>query len=212
MDDSMKLYGYPGAPNPRKVEIFLAEKAIDYEFVNVNLAQGEQRSELFLQKNLLGKIPVLETDDGQHLNESTAICRYLEACYPAPSLFGATPFDIGLIEMRNRHVELNLWVQIGIAWVNGPIVGRMGRFEQNSMALVQSEKAVRQVYKRFDEELAASDFVASTGFSMADISLWVAIDFASRMVALKPDADLMHLSAWFQRQSQRASIARVTGP
>lgn len=66
----MKLYGYPGAPNPRKVEIFLAEKAIDYEFVNVNLAKGEQRSEPFLQKNLLGKIPVLETDDGQYLNES----------------------------------------------------------------------------------------------------------------------------------------------
>ena len=111
----MKLYGYPGAPNPRKVEIFLAEKAIDYEFINVNLAKGEQRSELFLQKNLLGKIPVLETDDGQYLNESTAICRYLEACHPTPSLFGATPYDMGLIEMRNRHVELNLWMQIGIA-------------------------------------------------------------------------------------------------
>ena len=53
----MKLYGYPGAPNPRKVEIFLAEKALDYEFVNVNLAKGEQRSELFLQKNLLEKYP-----------------------------------------------------------------------------------------------------------------------------------------------------------
>ena len=64
----MKLYGYPGAPNPRKVAIFLAEKAIDYEFVNVNLAKGEQRSDPFLQKTLLGKIPVLETDDGKHLS------------------------------------------------------------------------------------------------------------------------------------------------
>ena len=208
----MKLYGYPGAPNPRKVEIFLAEKAIDYEFVNVNIAKGEQRSQTFLQKNLLGKIPVLETDNGQHLNESTAICRYLEACHPKPSLFGETAFDIGLIEMRNRHVELNLWVQIGIAWVNGPIVGKIGRFEQNPMALTQAEKAVRHVYKRFNDELSASDFVAGTDFSMADISLWVAVDFASRMVALKPDADLTHLTAWFDRQGQRASIARVARP
>ena len=205
----MKLYGYPGAPNPRKVEIFLAEKAIDYEFVNVNLAKGEQRSEPFLQKNLLGKIPVLETDDGQYLNESTAICRYLEACHPTPSLFGATPYGMGLIEMRTRHVELNLWMQIGIAWVNGPIVGKMGRFEQNPMALTQAEKAVRLGYKRFNDELAASDFVAAAGFSMADISLWVAVDFASRMVSLKPDADLTHLEAWFDRQSQRASIAAL---
>ena len=204
----MKLYGYPGAPNPRKVEIFLAEKAIDYEFVNVDLTKGEQRSEIFLQKNFLGKIPVLETDDGQHLNESTAICRYLEACQPAPSLFGTTPFEIGVIEMRNRHVELNLWMQIGIAWVNGPIVGRLGRFEQNPLALAQAEKAVRHVYTRFNEELAGPAFVAGSAFSMADVSLWIAIDFASRMVALKPDAQLLHLNGWFDRQSQRQSIAR----
>lgn len=206
----MKLYGYPGAPNPRKVEIFLAEKAIDYEFVNVDLTKGEQRSETFLQKNFLGKIPVLETDDGQHLNESTAICRYIEAFQPAPSLFGKTPFEIGVIEMRNRHVELNLWIQIGIAWVNGPIVGRLGRFEQNPMALTQAEKAVRHVYTRFNEELAESDFVAGNAFSMADVSLWVAIDFAARMVALKPDEQLLHLNTWFNRQRQRESIASVT--
>ena len=85
----------------------------------------------------------------------------------------------------------------------------MGRFEQNPMALTQAEKAVRHGYKRFNDELAASDFVAAAGFSMADISLWVAVDFASRMVSLKPDGDRTHLKAWFDRHSKRASIAAV---
>jgi hypothetical protein len=47
---------------------------------------------------------------------------------------------------------------------------------------------------------------------MADVSLWIAIDFASRMVALKPDAQLLHLNGWFDRQSQRQSIARFATP
>ncbi|MGB1190252.1 MAG: glutathione S-transferase N-terminal domain-containing protein, partial [Pseudomonadales bacterium] len=50
----MKLFGYAGAPNPRKVEIFLAEKAIDFELVTVDLSSGEHQSKAFLQKNSQG--------------------------------------------------------------------------------------------------------------------------------------------------------------
>jgi glutathione S-transferase len=203
----MKLFGYAGAPNPRKAEIFLAEKGIDFELITVDLSRGEHRSEAFLQKNSEGKIPVLETENGDYLSESTAICRYLEALHPTPPLFGRTPLEIGMIAMRNRHIELGLWSQIGTSWVNGPIVGRLGRFEQNPLAKKHSDQGTHAFYDRLNRELAGSDFVAGDAFSMADISLWVAIDFATRLVNLAPSAHLTTLMTWFEVQSQRPSIA-----
>jgi glutathione S-transferase len=121
----MKLYDYPGAPNPRRVKIFLHEKDLAYEAVNCDMAKGEHKLPAFLEKNPSGKIPVLELDDGRCLAESVAICRYLEAIQPEPNLFGRDPFELGHIEMRNRQIELELWTQVGVSWVNGPIVTKM---------------------------------------------------------------------------------------
>ena len=40
----MKLYDYEGAPNPRRVRMFAAEKDMQLESVQVNIRAGEQRS------------------------------------------------------------------------------------------------------------------------------------------------------------------------
>ena len=55
----MKLYGCGNTPNPRKVKIVLAEKAIDYEMIELDLQNGEHKAPEFLQKNPLGRVPVL---------------------------------------------------------------------------------------------------------------------------------------------------------
>ncbi|MGH8210063.1 MAG: glutathione S-transferase N-terminal domain-containing protein [Steroidobacteraceae bacterium] len=79
----MKLYGI-GPPSPRRVAVYLAEKGIDIERVAVNLRAGEQRTPEFLKKNPLGKVPVLELDDGTYLPESAAIMEYFEERFPNP--------------------------------------------------------------------------------------------------------------------------------
>ena len=138
----MKLYDYPGAPNPRRVKIFAAEKGIELELVNCDMAKREHKTSEFLGKNPSGKIPVLELDDGRCISESVAICRYLESVKPEPNLFGNDPFEEAFIESRNRHIELELWTQIGTSWVNGPIVGSMGIFNQIPDAKKASDKNV----------------------------------------------------------------------
>ena len=104
----MKLYSYPGAPNPRRVLIFAAEKGIELDVINVDLPGGEIKTPEFLEKNPSGKIPVLELDDGRTIAESVAISRYLEALFPEPNLFGADPFEIAQIEMQHRFIEFEL--------------------------------------------------------------------------------------------------------
>lgn len=202
----MKLYGYANAPNPRKVTIFLAEKGLDVELVEIDMMKGAHKTPEFLQKNPSGKLPVLETDDGRFLSESIAICRYLEALYPEPNLFGTNAFELGHIEMRNRQMELELWSQIGVSWVNGPIVAKMGIFPTVPEAKVVSDANVLKYYERLDREFAANDYVAGSRFTVADITLITGIDFARTLVGLPPDASLTNLWRWHALVSSRPSV------
>jgi glutathione S-transferase len=43
-------------------------------------------------KNPMGRMPLLELDDGTFIAESVAICRYVEELHPQPSLVGTTSF------------------------------------------------------------------------------------------------------------------------
>src|SRR5580693_5671688 len=84
----MKLYNHAHAPNPRRVRIFAAEKGIELAPEEVDILAGQSRTSEFLAKNSSGAVPVLELDDGSHLSESVAICRYLEGLHPEPNLLG----------------------------------------------------------------------------------------------------------------------------
>ncbi len=203
----MKLYDVTQAPNPRRVRIFAAEKGIELELVPVDMMQGEHKTPEFLKKHPSGKIPALETDDGRYLGESVAICRYLEALQPEPNLFGADPYELGLVEMHNRILELELWSQLGVSWVNGPVVAQMapGRFKQNPQAKETSDRNVNAFYARMNREYAERDYAAGERFTVADITALTAVDFASARVGLKPAEDLEHLWAWHARVSARPS-------
>ena len=80
----MILYDVKIAPSPRRVRIFLAEKNVDVEVIQVNTAEGEHLKEDFLKLNPWATVPVLKLDDGTCISEAIACCRYLEENYPNP--------------------------------------------------------------------------------------------------------------------------------
>lgn len=205
----MKLYDHPTAPNPRRVHVFLAEKNIQIERINVDMLKAEHKTPDFLQKNLNGQIPVLELDDGSCISESVSICRYLEALHPAPALFGDSPRAIGRIDMHLRRIELLLGRNVSVSWVNGPIVAKIakGRFTQIPEAKVQSDAAVLAYYERLDKELGERRMIAGDCFSIADITAMCIIDFAEQMVDLKPDEGLTNLAKWRDSVASRPSAS-----
>jgi len=204
----VKLYDVTIAPNPRRVRIFLAEKELtNVEFQQVDMRAGEHKTPEFLAMNPSGKLPVLETDDGKYIGESVAICRYIEAIHPEPNLFGATPVELGQIEMHNRILELELWSQVGTSWVNGPVVAKIaaGRFKQNQQAKETGDENTHRFYSRLNNELANRPYMAGERYTVADITALSAVDFATAMVDLKPKEDLTNLWAWHERVSSRPS-------
>ena len=69
----MKLWSAEVAPNPRKVVIFLMEKGIEVETVNIDLGAKANYEPEFIAKNPLARVPVLEYDDGACLAESLSL-------------------------------------------------------------------------------------------------------------------------------------------
>jgi glutathione S-transferase len=202
----MKLHTSSRAPNPRRVEMFLADKGIEgLERVEVDLNAGAHRAPAFLALNPMARVPVLELDDGRFLAESRAICTYLEGLHPEPNLMGRNPEERAFIEMADRQVEFHLLMTIanavrhthpGLAVLEQPQFPDFGRS--------QGEKIVAAA-RLFDDRLAAQPWMAGDRFTVADITAFCGIEFA-RLAKFKPsDAGLAHLAAWRDRVAERPS-------
>ena len=117
----IKLYTW-GTPNGNKLHILLAELALPYELIPVNLSKGEQRRPEFLKINPNGKIPAIVDSEGVAgkpvtLAESGAILIYLAEKH---SRF--IPGD--------PHARLSVlqWVMLQMAHV-GPMIGQLHHFQ-----------------------------------------------------------------------------------
>ena len=202
----MKLYTFPGAPNPRRVHIYLAEKGLAVPFEKVDILKRANRTPEFLAKvNPLGGIPVLELDDGTHLAESVAICRYLEALHPEPPLFGRAAREQGVIEMWLRRLELYGMVPVGMVWIHGSPLTKTVVKRQIPEVAEQYRGAVAQHHAFLDRELEHREFIAGDGFSMADIVALCTLDFAAQLNGLPIPPDHAHLGRWHRNVSARPS-------
>lgn len=103
----MKLYEFTQAPNPRRVRIFLAEKGIEVESVQVDIVGGENLGDEFKAINPRGFLPTLVLDDGTVIDESPAICRYFELTHPEPPLMGTDAASQAYIASVERHMEFD---------------------------------------------------------------------------------------------------------
>jgi glutathione S-transferase len=200
----MLLYHDPRAPNPRRVRIFLAEKNVSYDTIEVLIADRAHQTDDFRRKNPLSLLPVLELPDGRILRESMAICRFVEDEHPEPNLFGRDSWERAQIEMWNRHAELELLLPIAQVFRNSHQFW-VGRIKQ---APEFAEIMREQLGLRFDwldGELGKRPFMAGERFSVADITALCAIDFG-RVSSIKLNAETHpNLVAWHKRVSERPS-------
>jgi len=201
----MKIYQTHTAPNPRRVRIFLAEKAISMEYVEVNLAEGQNLTPAMRAKNPTTKIPFLELDDGSCIGETGAICRYFEELYPENPLMGRTPLEKAQVEMWQRRVDFYCMLPVGMCFQH-----TTGYFKDRMTPVAQwGEECGKNALAYFEElntHLATSTYLVGDYFSIADINLLAAIDFA-RVINIRPHQGLVHLLAWHTRVSARPSAS-----
>ncbi|MEP9369253.1 glutathione S-transferase [Xanthobacter sp. VNH20] len=201
----MKLYQTTGAPNPRRVSIFLAEKGISVPTVEINLTKLEHWQDEFVKLHPRRRVPVLELDDGTVIAETIAICRYFEAVQPEPRLFGTSPTEQGVVEMWQRMVEIELLMAIQFAFRHlHPRMAERERPQVKEWGEANKPK-VRDFLNFLDGQLDGAPFVAGQKFSVADITAAVAMDFAEN-ARIEIPAELKNVARWRAEIAARPSF------
>lgn len=207
----MKLYDLKVAPNPKRVRMFVAEKGMSIPAVEVNLIEGANLQPDFLKINPRGLIPTLELDDGRCLDESVAICRYLEDQWPEPNLLGTDAFDQARIESLQRHVEFDGLLPLTDFFRNTfPAFAERGipGCPEPYCAIPELAERGRRRFGEFlenmDRHLSENEFFAGDRFSIADITAFCTIEFAKMVKSHIPDAHKNSLR-WYQAVAGRPS-------
>jgi glutathione S-transferase len=203
----MKLYNSIG-PNPRVVNMFLAEKGVDLPRVTVDLMAGENRKAPYnTSVNPAGQTPALELDDGTIVSEITNICEYLEEKHPTPALIGATPEERAVTRMWVRRVDLNICEPManGFRFSQG-----LAMFQPRMRCLPEAADGLKACAQDkltwLDGLMAGRSFVAGDKLTLADILLFCFLDFGTN-VGQPLNAENKTVGAWFERMKARPSAA-----
>ena len=207
----MKLFDMSAAPNPRRVRIFLAEKNVDVEIVEVDVMGGENLRSEFLSINPRGVVPTLLLDDGSCIDESSAICRYFEAIYPNPVLYGDSAKSKALVESWIRRIEYDGYVpgsevlrNESAAFKDRSVPG-LGDVPQIPALAERGRKRIEAFFVRLNEHLRQSTFVVGEDFTAADITALCTVDFAEQYISFPIPTHLTELARWHRRVSSRPS-------
>ncbi|MEM7091080.1 MAG: glutathione S-transferase [Pseudomonadota bacterium] len=208
----MLFYDCSTAPSPRRARIFIAEKGLDVETVEISIADGAQLKPEFLAINPRATVPVLITDDGTALTENLGIAAYLEATFPQPPLMGTTPEEKAQVLAWNSYVELHGALPMADALRNSS-PRMMGRaipgpvnFEQIPELAERGRVRVGLFFDHIEQRLSGCAYLAGAKFTLPDITALVMIEFARVIKMSIPDGNTATLD-WYQRVKSRPSAA-----
>jgi glutathione S-transferase len=208
----MKFYDCATAPSPRRVRIFLAEKGVSIDTVQVDLRSGEQFTPAFRAINPDCTVPALQLDDGTVIADAVAICHYIEELHPDPPLIGSSPQERAVVTALNRIIERDGFYAAMEAFRNAA-QGLKGRalpgphdYQQISELAERGRARIEHFFRDMDARLMRREFVAGSRYTIADISTMVLIDFAG-WIKLKIPEECANLRRWYSIVSSRSSAA-----
>jgi glutathione S-transferase len=202
----MKLYDSKVAPNPRRVRIFLAEKGIAVPTEQVDIMRMEHKTPEYAAINPLQRMPSLVLDDGTIITESIAICRYFEVLHPEPPLFGVGSKDAAIVEMWNRRAEINFLANIAAVFRHTHPAMKELEVPQVPAWAEANRPRIPWFLEMLDRELATREFVAGDRYTVADITMQVAVDFM-KPVRLSLPEGASNVKRWHAAVSARPSAS-----
>jgi glutathione S-transferase len=200
----MKLYDSKLAPNPRRARIFLAEKGISLPTEQVDIAARQHKTPEYAAINPLQRMPALMLDDGTIITESIAICRYFEMLHPEPPMFGVGPKDSALVEMWNRRAEINFFANVAAVFRHTHPAMKELEVPQVPAWADANRPRVAWFLEMLNGELANREFIAGDRYTVADITMQVAVDFMKPARLVMPEG-VANVKRWHAAVSARPS-------
>lgn len=168
----MKLIGSTSSPYVRKVRVVMAEKKLDYQFVEDDVWAADTN---IMQSNPLGKVPCLVMEGGEALFDSRVIVEYLDTLSPVGKLIPV---------VGRERAEVKTWEALADGVLDALILARLeanwsGRTKgQRSQAWIDRQMAKTQAsLKAMSQGLGDKPFCAGIYLSLADIAVGCALGY-----------------------------------
>ena len=207
----LSVYGIPGSPFLRSVEIALREKGLDYDLHP--MAPGEHKQPGYLTLHPFGRIPAF-VDDGFAIYETQAILRYLDDVFPAPPLTPGNPKGRARMNQAIGIIECYYFPKaaapIGFNRIIGPrLLGVAG----DEAAIAEAMPMARTCFAEFERLIGDQPYLTGEAFSLADIMLGAHLD----LLCEAPEGreligETPRLGGWLKRMVARPSFAATEPP
>lgn len=199
----MRLYGSLTSPYVRKVRVLLAEKNITHEFAVADAWAAESP---IPRLNPLGKVPVLELNDGDILFDSPLICEYLDAL-SAPALIPATG------PARWQVLRWNALAQ-GVleATVLRMLETRRPSDRQSPEVIVRQSGKVHAAIDYAEARVTEGGFLVDGRLTFADLAWALALEYVDFRYPHDWRAQHPRLAQWLAPWSARASFIATQPP
>ena len=168
----MKLIGSLSSPYVRKVRVVMAEKKLDYQFVEEDVWAADTT---IMHSNPLGKVPCLVMEGGEALFDSRVIVEYLDTLSPVGKLIPA---------VGRERAEVKTWEALADGTMDALVAARLeshwsGRSaEQRSPAWIERQIGKTHAsLKAMSQGLGDKPFCAGIYLSLADIAVGCALGY-----------------------------------
>lgn len=170
----IKLYGLPLSFPANKVRFVLNYLGLDYDFIKVDLRNGEHQKEDYLKINRIGKVPAL-VDGDFSLAESNAIIRYLASKHNS-DLYPTELKQRALIEQWLDFTGIHIHTAMVKIAFNKLFAKHIPGMEPNEQEIQEGLNFMARFLPVADEQLAKTKFLTGDDMSIADIALLATID------------------------------------
>ena len=198
MSDAVTVHGMKASGNCYKLQLLLAQLGRDYAWVEVDSTRGQTRTPGFLALNPNGKVPLLELADGRLLPESNAILCYLadgSRYLPADAWQRAQVLQWLFFEQYSHEPYVAV-ARFIARWLPAD--------HPRQADLPKLRERGHQALAVMEQQLAKQDFLAPSGYSIADIALY-AYTHEAPVGGIALD-DYPAIRAWLARVESRPAF------
>jgi glutathione S-transferase len=205
------VYGIPGSPFLRSVEVTLKEKDADYRLQVISPAESKS-PEYIAELHPFGRIPAFE-HDGFRLYETQAIIRYLDQIFPEPLL---TPIDPKERARMNQVIGTIEWylfpkavAPIGFNRIIGP---KLLGLPTDEAAIAEAMPMARTCFAELNRLLGDKPYLTGDSASLADIILASQLDLFSECAEGRELIGGTKVEEWLWRMLARPSFVATQPP
>jgi len=200
----MKLFNSVG-PNPKVVRMYMAERGIEVDLQEIDLMGGENRQSDYVKINPGGQLPALELDNGDIIAEITCICEYLDDRDGGSSLIGTTPEERAETRMWARRIDLGILEPLanGFRYAEGEPIFK-DRMTLIPHAAADLKALAQEKITWLDGLMNGKEFVCGDRFTLADILLFVFLEFGTQVGQPLNEAN-KNIASFYERVAARPS-------